>query len=355
MTATPTEQIVQKTLEYLEIPAVVGHEEFFMNYLAREYKRMKLNVEQWDSVLVVSGREKYDTIISAHIDRHGLMSIGYGEYAYAGQYVREIKYGQNDRTSHRNLESISERFVDEAVYAYDPKTIKTMGYGTITACEAHLRRNGDAIFYVEGMDDLPEDIPLAYAKKGRNHGGFLKGQIDNALSVAVIHTLFANGFQGTAILTTEEEIGKSWSHMQDFLTEEKIDTDKLLILDTSPYQVHRFVNDGYIILRNRDKSAKFNSKLAHQIAKYCRKLSLPFHFKDQYLLDQGKDIPDLGSTELGRLIMGTAQQWTGTSIQIPTLAYHTSYETTTHKAIKNFYTLLDNILIKKTFNIHEDA
>lgn len=345
MTADATRQIIDKTLEYLEIPAVVGHEGFFMNHLAREYAQLGLDVKQWPNILAISGTKGTESILSAHIDRHGLISIGNGEYAYAGQYIREIKYGQNDRSSQKMLASIHDRFVGEQVYAYDPATGKQLGEGTIIACDPSLQRGGDAVFHVEGMEYLPVNIPVGYARKGRDHGGFLKGQIDNALSLAAIYVLFKNGYQGTALLTTEEEIGKSWSHLQDYLTEECIATDRLIILDTSPYKEHRFVKDGYVVLRNRDKSAVFNTDLTNKIAAYCNEAKVPHHFKDKYFLGQGLGVEDLGSTELGRLIMGTARQWTGASIQIPTLEYHTSYETTTHKAIGNFYRLLSDLFI----------
>lgn len=345
MTLSPKDQIIEKTLDYLDIPAVVGHEHAFMTYLFFEYKKMGLTIEIFDNLLCVYGEKKFDTILSAHLDRHGLISIGGGEYAYAGQYVREIKYGQNDRTSQKLLERIQDRFVGEEVYAYEPRSLRRLGSGKITACSADINKNGDAIFNIDGMKNVPINIPVAYARPGINKNGFLKGQIDNALSLATIHTLFVNGYQGAALLTCEEEIGKSWSHMQDFLTELEIESKNLLILDTSPYSEHKFVKDGIIVLRTRDKSALFNLDLAESIADYCYENEIPFHFKDQYLLEQGKEVEDLGSTELGRLIMGTAGQWSGASIQIPTLEYHTSFETTTHKAIENYYRLLSNIVI----------
>jgi putative aminopeptidase FrvX len=347
MSTSPKDQIIEKTLDYLDIPAVVGHEMAFMTYLFFEYKKMGLNIEIFDNLLCVYGEKKFDTILSAHLDRHGLISIGDGEYAYAGQYVREIKYGQNDRASQKLIERIQDRFVGEEVYAYEPRSLRRLGTGTITACSASINKNGDAIFNIDCMKDVPINTPIAYARPCINKSGFLKGQIDNALSLATIHTLYQNGYQGAALLTCEEEIGKSWSHMQDFLTELEINTQKLLILDTSPYSEHRYVNDGIVVLRTRDKSAIFNIELAEAIADYCNDNEIPFHFKDQYLLEQGKETEDLGSTELGRLIMGTAGQWSGASIQIPTLEYHTSFETTTHKAIENYYRLLSEIVIEE--------
>jgi putative aminopeptidase FrvX len=338
--------IIQKTINYLDIPCVVGHEYGFMNLLEQEYKALGVDVERWDQGLVVSGTKPWSQIISAHIDRHGLISIGYGEYAYAGQYVREVKYGQNDRSSQKALERIKDRFLGEHVYAYHPMTLSHLDDGVIVACDPKSERNGDSIFQIENMRDMPHNTPIAYSRNGRYHNGFLKGQIDNAVCVATVYALFKNGFQGTAILTTEEEIGKSWSHIQDILTEHAIQSQELIILDTSPYKEHRFVKDGYVVLRMRDKSAIFNVELAEKLAKICNKLDIPFHFKDQYFLSQGKETEDLGSTELGRLIMGTAGQWSGASIQLPTLEYHTSYETTTRRAIVNFYRVLDHLLVR---------
>jgi hypothetical protein len=48
---------------------------------------------------------------------------------------------------------------------------------------------------------------------------------------------------------------------------------------------------------------------------------------------------------LGRLIQGTKRKWSGATIQIPTLMYHTSNETTSLQAIDSFYTFLSNILM----------
>ena len=347
MTISSLDTIIEKTLDYLDVPAVVGHDRGFKHRMANEYRQMGLTVDIYDNLICVYGSKKYETIVSAHFDRHGLISIGYGEYAYAGQYVREIRYGQNDRTSQQLLEKIAGRFVGEHVYGYNPTSLEKIETGIITACAPNIRNNGDAIFHIEGMRNLPVDTPIAYARPARYHRGFLKGQIDNALSLATVYALFKNGYQGTALLTTEEEIGKSWSHMQDFLTQEAIHTDKILVLDTSPYSEHRFVNDGTVVLRTRDKSGMFNLELCEALADYCDANKIPFHFKDQYLLGQGKEIRHLGSTELGRLIMGTAGQWSGASIQVPTLAYHTSYESTTSKAIKNYYHLLSDILVDR--------
>ena len=90
----------------------------------------------------------------------------------------------------------------------------------------------------------------------------------------------------------------------------------------------------------------FNASLTLNLKKRCQDLELNYIFKDEFLLSEGKKIKELGSTELGRLIQFTQGAWSGATIQIPTLHYHTSSETTSFIAIENYYKLLKNILIE---------
>lgn len=106
-----------------------------------------------------------------------------------------------------------------------------------------------------------------------------------------------------------------------------------------------------VILRNRDKSAAFNPTLVKKIKQRCETLGLAYQVKDEYFLAQGLEIKDLGSTELGRLVQNSDGTFSGATVQIPTLEYHTSYETTTKGCIESYYSLLQNILI--TDPIHE--
>ena len=340
------DSIIEKTIEYLSIPAVVGFEQVFLNYLYDDFKKMGLSVFNIDGVLSVSGKDPSSAIICAHVDRHGLISLGNGEYAYAAQYIKEIKYGENNRSSYAVLEAISERFVDEVVYAYDPETGKNLGQGRIQANRSCME-NGDSIFHVHDMKNIAVDIPLAYARSAREENGHLKGQIDNALSLGVIHALFAGGFEGTALLTTEEEIGKSWIHIINHLETNNIESKDLIVLDTSPYNVNSEpIEKAMVILRNRDKTEIFNPVLVSKLKQRCEGLSLPFQVKDEYMIEQGRDVDQFGSTELGRLVAGSERRWNGATVQIPTHAYHTSNETTTDLAIANCYNFLHNILVE---------
>lgn len=340
------ETIAQKTIEYLSVPSVVGHEWYFLRYLEYDFEKLGLDVEMQGAAIEVSGKDPLSHIVTAHADRHGLISLGKGEYAYAAQYIKEIKYGENNETSIETLNQISKRFMNEDVFAYDPQDGTILDAGAIESCLPCMS-NGDSIFWVHGMTNQPVDIPVAYARTARTEGPYLKGQIDNAISLAVIHALFQNGFQGTALITTEEEIGYSWKHIAEWLEQNDIETNRLIVLDTSPFKDSEPVKDGQIIFRTRDKSGEFNKQLVEELTRLCKNMDFSYQIKDQKLLAGGSDIKDLGSTELGKLILQTDNRWTGATVQIPTLEYHTSNETTSALCIENFYAFLHKLLIEK--------
>lgn len=315
-----------------------------MDFLYDDFTALGLEGYKYDSLLEVHGKTPNSAIVCAHIDRHGLISLGDDEYVYAAQYMKEIKYGENNQSSRKQVESIAKRFEGEKIYAYHPETGENLAEGLITACYPHMR-NDDALFYVEGIDQLEQNIPLAYARQASFDGHHLKGQLDNVLSLAMIYALFENGFEGTALLTCEEEIGKSWLHIAEYLDGSQIETDRLVVLDTSPYADEAVIEEGPVVFRNRDKSEEFNPALVAELKARCEALGLSYSVKDEMLLADGREISELGSTELGRLIEGTAGRWSGATVQIPTLMYHTSNETTSLHAIENYFKFLRDILI----------
>ncbi|MCB1650632.1 MAG: hypothetical protein KDI46_01110 [Alphaproteobacteria bacterium] len=344
------ETIISKTIEYLGVPSVVGHEQCFMDFLERDFQALGLEIHRQAQYLVVSGRNPSSAIVCAHIDRHGLISLGDDEYVYAAQYIKEIKYGENNRLAQQQLESIARRFEGEDIYAYDRVSGVRLGQGVIEICNPCML-NGDALFFVKDMASMRAGVPLAYARTARYEDGALKGQLDNAISLGVIYTLFQQGFQGTAILTTEEEIGKSWLHILDYLEAEALETRNLVVIDTSPYTDQAIINNGPVVFRSRDMSGVFNAELVGAMKERAESLGLDFQVKDEVLLAAGKTVEQLGSTELGRLVKGTQGRWNGATVQIPTLMYHTSNETTTAQAIGNFWLFLASILIENPLSV----
>jgi hypothetical protein len=339
------ESIIAKTMEYLTIPAVVGHEGFFLNYLCEDFQKLGLKATKYPQLVEISGSAPCSAILCVHVDRHGLISIGNKEYVYAAQHIREIKYGEEHKSSRRDLEIVARRFEGETVYAYDPKTGRKLGEGVIESCVPSMHK-GDSLFLVWGMDDIEPGIPLAYARTARARDNYLRGQIDNAISIGVVYALFKAGFQGTALLTTEEEIGKSWLHITRYFESRNLETKDLLVLDTSSFNDLGQAEDGMVVLRNRDKSEHYNPELIARLRERCEALGQPYQMKDEMLIAQGKKTEDLGSTELGRLIQGTKGRWSGATVQIPTSMYHTSKEITTREAIRGYFRFLKNILIR---------
>lgn len=345
----PFETVVMKTVEYLTVPAVVGHERPFIDHLLQDFKRLGMKVERIEGGIAVFGDNPTSNIITAHIDRHGLISLGDGKYAYAAQHIKREKYKEDSESTSRMLHAISERFDNEFVYAYDSNTGEKLGGGVIMDAEDHFETGDEAIFHIRGMKDMDIDVPIAYARGSISNSVELKGQIDNVLSLGVIYTLFQNGYQGTALLCTEEEIGKSWVHLENWLNENKAGEQNLFVLDTSPYRETNPVANGWVTLRNRDKSAVFNLKLVEEIKARCEELNIQYQVKDEYFMSLGLEIEDLGSTELGRLVQGTDGRLSGVTIQIPTTEYHTSYETTSRVCIESYYALLHDLLIKNPY------
>ncbi len=350
----PYDTVVAKTIEYLAIPSVVGHEQHFIKFLIEDFEKLGLVVTKHNGLIEVSVAKPNNTIISAHIDRHGLISMGDGHYGYAAEYIKENKYNEDATPSRNMLNAIGERFDGEDVYAYESETGKTIGHGKIST-QGPAIINDNCSFNIHGMDNMSVNTPIAYARTAHSDGTYLKGQIDNVVSLGIIYCLFQNGFQGRALLTCEEEIGKSWTFITDWLRANKIVTKNLLILDTSPYREVAPVEGAVIVLRNRDKSAIFNADLTQTIMNRCIETLIPYQFKDDYLTALGTDTSGLGSTELGRIIQNSDGKWSGATIQIPTTEYHTSYETTSRLCIENFYALLHNILIyRNIFNENDE-
>ena len=87
----PFDTVVAKTIEYLAVPSVVGHEQNFIKFLKKDFENLGLTVNEHSGVLEISGAHPNSSIISAHLDRHGLISMGDGQYGYAAEYIKEKK------------------------------------------------------------------------------------------------------------------------------------------------------------------------------------------------------------------------------------------------------------------------
>ncbi len=333
--------------QLIRVPSVVGSEHPFFMFIKRELEELNLDVEYYDGVLVVKGDEPSSGYISAHADRHGLICTGHNEF----QYAAFIAKNQADLTGKSNseelLKNFTDRFVNEKVQAYEPWSGSYLGLGIIKDTFLCKRRN-NIIFKVDGFDHLFPGTPIAFMDKLEINEDLVSAQLDNVISVAIIIYMYHLGYKGTAFFTASEEAGKSWRFLLEYFRRFDIDTNELLVLDTSPYKQVEYINHLDIVLRNRDENGVFRSPLKNKIKSICIKNKINYHFKDAYLkniMKQNGVKSSLGVTELGRIINATKGSIQGTTLQLPTIGYHTVEETTTKKSINSMINILEKLYI----------
>ncbi|MBE0515236.1 peptidase M42 [Sulfurimonas sp.] len=340
--------------QLIRIPSVVGEEHPFFMFIKRELEELGVKVEYYDGVLIAKGDDPKSGYISAHADRHGLICTGHNEFQYAAFIAKNKADLTGDSSSEQLLHNFTARFVDEKVQAYEPWSGTYLGLGSIK--DAFLcQRRKNIIFKVEGFEYLFPGTPIAFTDKLEIKDDLISAQLDNVISVAIIIYMYAIGYRGTAFFTASEEAGRSWRFLLEWFRRFDIKTDELLVLDTSPYPTLDEIKNIDIVMRNRDSNAVFRSPLKNKIKQIAIKNKIRYDFKDNYLkakMARNGTISSLGTTELGRLIHATKGEIQGTTLQIPTIGYHTVHETTTKNAVEGMIKVLKELYITK--NIKEE-
>ncbi|ABB44966.1 Peptidase M42 [Sulfurimonas denitrificans DSM 1251] len=333
--------------QLIRIPSVVGSEQPFFMFIKRELEERAIKVEYYDGVLVAKGERPHSGYISAHADRHGLVCTGHNEFQYAAFIAKNKADLTGDSNSEQLLHNFTARFVAERVQAYQPYSGTYLGLGAIKDAFLCERRN-NIIFKIDGFDYLTPGMPIAFMDKLDIKDDLISAQLDNVISVAMIIYMYAIGYQGTAFFTASEEAGRSWRFLLEWFRRFDIKTDELLVLDTSPYPTLEELRSIDIVLRHRDSNAVFRSPLKNKIKKIALKEKINFNFKDTYLknkMQKNNAVRSLGTTELGRLIFATKGEIQGTTLQIPTIGYHTVNETTTKRAVESMIKVLQKLYI----------
>ena len=342
------EQFYDILKQLIRIPSVVGAEHPFFMFVKRELEEIGVNVEYYDGVLVAKGSEPTSGYMSAHIDRHGLICTGHNEFQYAAFIAKNRADLTGNSNSEQLLHNFTTRFVDEKVQAYEPWSGTYLGMGVIKEAFLCERRN-NIIFKIDGFEHLFPGTPIAFMDRLDVKDDLISAQLDNVLSAAIIIYMYHLGYRGTAFFTASEEAGKSWRFLLEYFRRFNIGTKELLVLDTSPYQSLEDMQNLDVILRNRDENATFRSPLKNEIKKICIEAGVKYHFKDAYLKNKMKQTGtkgSLGVTELGRIIHATKGEIQGTTLQIPTIGYHTVNETTTTKSVESMIYILKKLYIE---------
>ena len=327
-------------------PSVVGAEDSFFRVLRRELEELDVSVERHSGILVARGNDPSSVILSAHVDRNGLVCSGPNEFQYASFIAANRGELTGDSVSEQTVATIADRFTGQRVQAHLPYTGTYIGQGTITRgylCPKRL----NLIFELDGLDYLEPGTPVAFLDHLTLTDSHISAQLDNVVSVALILFLFRIGFQGTALFTAQEEAGRSWRYALAWLQRESIATSRLLVLDTSPYPTPEAASQQDLVLRRKDASAPFDPTFTAEIATRCDNLGISYSYKDQWIETQnlGREKPlSLGRTELGRLASATRGLINGTTLQIPTTGYHTAAETASLSSIQAAVGLLSTFI-----------
>lgn len=327
-------------------PSVVGSEHSFFRVLQRELEERGAKVTWYEGLLVAQGSDPFSIMFSAHIDRHGLVCTGPNEFQYAAFISANRTDLLDSAVSEELMSKITERFQSVPVFAYEPWSGSYRGKGFIKNSYICEFRN-NLIFEIDGLDSVVAGTPVAFEDKLRINGDRLEGQLDNVLTAAAIVHLFSQGFQGTAFFTAQEEAGKSWRYLLEWFRRFGGSTNKLFVVDTSPFPTIEAANDQLIVLREKDANAAFNPQSTQLVTELCRQHDLNYLYKDHYvekqnsqLIQAGKTPRSLGSTEMGRIIAASNGLVDGTTIQVPTTGYHTMAESASIESVEAFLKLL---------------
>lgn len=349
-------QAVDLPLGFLELlallmrhPSVVGSEHSFFRVLQRELEERGAQVTWYEGLLVANGTKPDSLMLSAHVDRHGLVCTGPNEFQYAAFVAGSRSDLLGNSVGEQLMKKIVDRFGAEFVYAYEPWSGAYCGRGVITRAYICEYRN-NLIFEVKGLEHLVAGTPVAFADMLKVTDDALVGQLDNVLTTAALVYLFELGFEGTVFFTSQEEAGKSWRYLLEWFRRFGSTTNQLIVVDTSPYPDFQAAAEQQLVLRNKDANAAFDPQLTQKLLNLCDNRGIRFQLKDAYveamnvkLRAAGDDSRSLGSTEMGRIISASNGLVDGTTLQIPTSGYHTMSESAPISSVKAFIDILSDL------------
>ncbi len=330
-------------------PSVVGSEHSFFRVLQRELEERGAQVTWYEGLLVAHGDKPNSLMLSAHVDRHGLICTGPNEFQYAAFVAGARSDLLGNSVGEQLMKKIVDRFGAEFVYAYEPWSGAYCGRGVINRAYICEYRN-NLIFEVKGLEHLVAGTPVAFADALKVTDQALVGQLDNVLTTAALVYLFGLGFKGTVFFTSQEEAGKSWRYLLEWFRRFGNSTNQLIVVDTSPYPDFQSAAQQQLVLRNKDANASFNPALTQKLLNLCDKRGVCFQMKDAYveamnvqLRAAGEDPRSIGSTEMGRIISASNGLVDGTTLQIPTSGYHTMSESAPIASVKAFIDILSDL------------
>ena len=238
---------------------------------------------------------------------------------------KTIKFEREDGDLIYN--SFADRFVNLNVSSYDKETGVIFNNYKILRSEVDVNKKYVEFFLNKEVSNQEKYFMLKSNIHVLKNKFF--GQIDNVISIAVLFYLLEQGnFNSEIIFTTKEEIGDSWKNLIDYNSNFKV-----ISLDTSPYPSFNNKKLGFLTFRKGDENGMFQENLVELLLRNADILKIPFEFKPS----------DFGQTELGNAITNSKGKINGVTLQIPTMNYHTTYETSTLESLENYVKLIERL------------
>lgn len=324
--------------ELVRQPSVVAWEHAFFLALKRELEERGATVKWYEGLMVATGGRPDSITFSAHVDRHGLVSVGEGEFEYAAFVAAQRGDLPGDTISQHLISKIVDRFADNVVWGYEPRSGVYLGRGRITSAYVCPHRD-NLVFQIEGLSHLNPNTPVAFEDRVHVEDGRVSAQLDNVIMAAMLVHLFEVGFQGTAMFTAQEESGRSWRFLNEWFLRFGSERRRLFVLDTSPFPDIEAADAQRVVLRTRDNNSVFDEEVTEEVRAVCERERVTYSFKDKLIEAQneeaqrtGGSTKSFGSTEMGRLAQAN-EGVRGTTIQVPTTGYHTTSETVSLQSV----------------------
>ena len=248
-------QFLDLLKQLIRVPSVTGGEHSFLLYLKRELEEIGIKTQYYDGLLVAQGKNPTKGMLSAHIDRHGVICTGPNEFQFAAFLAKNRSDLRGNSLSEQTYQLIAKRYINQQVQAYEPWSGSYLGIGKIS--DVYMNEDVNNLFFkIDGLSHLQPGTPIAFSDRLKRTDDLLSAQLDNVISAAIIIYLYQNGFQGTAFFTAQEEAGKSWRYVYEWFRKNYVTTNELLVLDTSPYDTRLEADVQQVVLRNRDANAR---------------------------------------------------------------------------------------------------
>ncbi len=318
-------EILNITNDFLKVPSVICYEKPFLNYLNKKISKLGYKTILKENYLIVKPKENINSkyLFSAHIDRQGLVRNKDNKLEYAAFYFKKINNSEFKKDYYDFYLSCAQRYVNDNIISYSKKKTKITRYNLDW-------KNKLVTFHT--LKNLKGEV-FGFDSKIQVKDNLFFGQIDNVISVAVLfYLLKTTNFNCEIIFTTQEEIGKSYLNVLDYLKNRDSKLD-IITLDTSPYENFNEYEKGFLTLREGDENGTFNLDLVNKIEEFLKKQKVPIHFKSK----------EMGMTELGRISTESKGKFNGASIQLPTLNYHTNYETSTFESLGSYLKVIKEL------------